>query len=253
MAGFYVGKVINRKSCLKSSFSAFPFVNRPRIFFVCFGHFYHIRSSYGVNKKNIVTRDKKSSILLPSRCFFQVPNVLKPNKRKEYSNRKLLGFSMENIYHVVSHVEDYKHFVPWCRDSVVTEQKDGHVKCKLEIGFPPLLERYVSVLTLVPPNLVVSECTQGEMFNYMKTVWRFSPGLKENLETTIVDFHLAFEFRSALHSQLSSMFFDEVAKKMVGAFEKRCGDLYGPSSLVAPRRRKEYRTTTDVIDVPSSR
>ena len=64
-------------------------------------------------------------------------------------------FSMENLYHVVSHVEDYKYFVPWCRDSTVNERKDGHVKCKLVIGFPPLVERYISVLTLVPHNLVV--------------------------------------------------------------------------------------------------
>ena len=62
---------------------------------------------------------------------------------------------MENLYHVVSHVEDYKYFVPWCRDSTVYERKDGHVKCKLVVGFPPLVERYISVLTLVPPNLVV--------------------------------------------------------------------------------------------------
>ncbi|CAB3992377.1 Hypothetical predicted protein [Paramuricea clavata] len=151
---------------------------------------------------------------------------------------------MENIYHVVSHVEDYKDFVPWCRDSTVHERKDGHVKCKLVIGFPPLVERYISVLTLVPPNLVVSECTQGELFNYMKTVWRFSPGLKGNPQTSIVDFHVAFEFRSALHLHLSSVFFEEVAKKMVGAFEKRCETLYGPSSLTKSRRKQAFRTRT---------
>ena len=66
---------------------------------------------------------------------------------------------MENLYTVVSEVDDYKYFVPWCRDSIVFDKKPGHMKCKLVIGFPPFVERYISVLTLVPPNLVVVSLT----------------------------------------------------------------------------------------------
>lgn len=61
---------------------------------------------------------------------------------------------MNNMYDVVANVDEYKYFVPWCRDSKIVEIKPGHLRAVLEIGFPPLVERYTSILTLVRPNLV---------------------------------------------------------------------------------------------------
>ena len=63
-------------------------------------------------------------------------------------------FSMDHMYNVVANVDDYKHFVPWCRNSKIIETKPGHLRALLEVGFPPLVERYTSILTLVRPNLV---------------------------------------------------------------------------------------------------
>ena len=61
---------------------------------------------------------------------------------------------MDHMFDVVANVDDYKYFVPWCRNSKITETKAGHVRALLEVGFPPLIERYTSILTLVRPNLV---------------------------------------------------------------------------------------------------
>lgn len=64
-------------------------------------------------------------------------------------------YSMENIFSVVADVDDYKNFVPWCRNSSTFARKPGHFKAKICVGFPPLLsERYTSIVTVVPPNLV---------------------------------------------------------------------------------------------------
>lgn len=190
-----------------------------------------------------LTQNNVSPGLVHHRTFFNIdPTQVLGSRSKEYSENKIIGYSMEELYDVVANVDDYKYFVPWCRASETFERSESHARANLEVGFPPVTERYTSVLTLAKPNLVKSECLDGTLFNHLLCIWKISQGPKDIPRSCTLNFYVSFEFKSVLHSQLSTMFFDEVARQMVSAFEGRCNVLYGPSSLTNskynPKNRK---------------
>ncbi|XP_018326117.1 coenzyme Q-binding protein COQ10 homolog B, mitochondrial [Agrilus planipennis] len=158
------------------------------------------------------------------------------SKRKEYKDRKLIGFSGDQMYEVVADVANYKDFLPFCRKSIIIEHNpDKFMKAKLEIGFPPVIESYTSHVTLVKPHLVKAMNRDAQLFDYLKTTWKFSPGLKSNPQSCIIDFHVCFQFKSIFHSNLAHMFFDKVVKQMEGAFFKEAARRYGRASLPSHR------------------
>lgn len=59
-------------------------------------------------------------------------------------------YNPEQMYSVVVSVDQYQHFVPWCKKSRVMRGRNGGLLAELEIGFPPLVERYISEVTIVP-------------------------------------------------------------------------------------------------------
>lgn len=140
-------------------------------------------------------------------------------------------YSMQQMYDVVSDVNNYKLFVPYCKTSRLYQQSTNHAKAEMVVGFPPLLESYHCDLTFQQPFLVKSECFDGRLFNYLQNYWGFSAGVKDVPNSAVIDFRVTFEFRSVLHSKLSHLFFDLIVQQMESAFLDEARRRYGPPTI----------------------
>ncbi|XP_053965756.1 coenzyme Q-binding protein COQ10, mitochondrial-like [Anastrepha ludens] len=165
----------------------------------------------------------------PQRDFFTFSDLT--NKNREYAKKELIGYSMQEMYDVVADVSNYYKFVPYVKKSLVHSKRNDGFKADLIVGFPPLNESYTSNVSLQNPVLVKSVCTDGRLFNYLRNNWRFSPGLKDIPQSCVVDFKVAFEFKSLIHSNIANIFFDLICDQMDHAFVAEAERRYGPPSI----------------------
>jgi len=130
------------------------------------------------------------------------------------------------------------------------------LEAELEVGFRAFSERYTSVVTLRPcglhgdsatadpaaaaatasatPATITSTVRGSTLFHHLDCAWAFAPGPAPG--TAWLSFGVAFEFKSPLYAAVAAAFFDEVVRRMVAAFEGRCGAVHG-GPAVSTRRR----------------
>ena len=184
----------------------------------------------------------KTSLVL-CRSFFRFPSKNDAENvvyRKRFHQERLLGWSNEQLFELVSNVNEYQYFLPACIRSRVTKQlSDREMVAELEIGVPPIIqETYVSHIRLSPPHLLTASSDEGRLFHHLNTVWRFSPGLAGVTRTSTVAFSLDFEFKSRLYAQLVHTVFDQMARQTMSAFTDRAAQLYGPPFPVSESKTR---------------
>ncbi|KAH0914981.1 hypothetical protein HID58_029427 [Brassica napus] len=146
---------------------------------------------------------------------------------KIYQERRVLGYSQEQLFNVVLAVDLYHGFVPWCqRSEVLKEYPDGSFDAELEIGFKFLVESYISHVEFERPKWIKTTARDTGLFDHLINLWQFKPGpIPGTCDLSIL---VDFKFNSPLYRQVASMFLKEVATRLMGAFSDRCRLVYGP-------------------------
>eukprot|EP01018_Ginkgo_biloba_P024071 Gb_36171 [translate_table: standard] len=189
----------------------------------------------GINKRNwetegILTLDKSRSgtFIQQTRGFLGCGDGDEDTGlSKTYEEKRVLGYSPEQLFAVVAAVDLYEDFVPWCQRSRVLQRKsDEAFDAELQIGFKFLVERYISHVELKKPRFIKTTVSESNLFDYLINIWEFNNGpIPGSCE---LHFFVDFQFHSPLYRQVANMFFKEVVSQLVASFEQRCHKVYGP-------------------------
>ena len=126
---------------------------------------------------------------------------------------RFLPQTAEQLFDLVSDVDDYPNFLPWCVALRVTSRNDNEIRADMVVGFKMLREKFTSRVTLTPKERIDVEYLDGP-FRYLENRWLFidKDGGCE------IDFFIDFEFRSRLLRKIMEPLFHEAVRRMVRTF-----------------------------------
>ncbi len=143
-----------------------------------------------------------------------------------HSETRILPYTQEQMFDLVADVANYPKFLPWTAAARIrsTEEKGDHqvMLADLVISFKVFRERFGSKVTLWPKERIDTAYIDGP-FRYMESTWRFAE-VEGGCE---VRFDVDFEFKNRLLQGAAGLFFNEAMQRVVRAFERRAGELYG--------------------------
>ena len=147
-----------------------------------------------------------------------------------HSESRVLPYKPEFIYAIVSDVERYPEFVPWCAGLRILARRNttcGEVLlAETLVGYKALRERYISRVELEPHRRIDVAQTEGP-FRQLENHWRFAPA---GGECCRVDFSIKFEFKSRILGRVAGAALGLVMMQMTNAFEARARALSHPST-----------------------
>jgi coenzyme Q-binding protein COQ10 len=140
-----------------------------------------------------------------------------------HSEQRVIPFRPELIFDLVADVRRYPEFLPWCVGARIRQTSAELVVADVMIGYKLVREQFTSKVALDRVGCRIDVEYADGPFKYLSNYWIF----KQHPDGCLVDFHVDFEFRSALLQGIIAALFNEAIKRMVSAFESRAHALYG--------------------------
>lgn len=133
-----------------------------------------------------------------------------------------LPYTPKQLFDLVSDIEQYPEFLPWCRAARILSKSEQEIVADLCVGYKLFRDTFRSRVHLTPYTRIDVEYINGP-FRSLNNHWSF----KEAPNGTDVDFFIDFEFHNSLFQSAAQRVFESAFNQMLSAFEKRAHALYG--------------------------
>jgi coenzyme Q-binding protein COQ10 len=153
----------------------------------------------------------------------------------QFSTKRRVRHSAAEMFDLVADVERYPEFVPLCQSLKIRKQIAGPegvevLVADMTVAYKFMHETFTSRVTLDRPSLhILVEYLDGP-FSRLQNRWVFHP---TGAQSCIVEFFIAYEFRSRALGLLMGAMFDVAFRRFATAFERRADQIYAQKTAQA--------------------
>jgi ribosome-associated toxin RatA of RatAB toxin-antitoxin module len=141
----------------------------------------------------------------------------------------LIWYTPEEMFRLVTDVDQYVHFLPWCNHSKVLQFNDQGMDAEVGIGVAGVSQIFVTHNTHILNHEIQMKLVQGP-FSNLDGTWTFDPVGDNSQRACKVTLSLEYGFSSATLAAVVGPVFDKIAASLVDAFVKRAEQVYGTES-----------------------
>ena len=133
-------------------------------------------------------------------------------EKKVHSNS-----SAENLYGLVSDVESYSEFIPWCEKSIIERRVHDYFFAKLNMKYLLFSGSFVSKVTLYDYERRINALGVKGSFRYLEANWVFD----EYDDGTLVSVYLELDLNNIILEKAIDSASGILIKETISSFEKR--------------------------------
>jgi ribosome-associated toxin RatA of RatAB toxin-antitoxin module len=145
---------------------------------------------------------------------------------KTVTKSVLLWYSPQEMYRLVTEVDQYPQFLPWCDRARVLAVDASGMTAEVGISFGGIRQTFTTRNEHVPDRQVVMTLVNGP-FSRLDGEWNFVPLGDGAQRACKVELTLNYGFDNAILGKLVGPVFDRIAGSLVDAFVKRARQVYG--------------------------
>lgn len=140
-----------------------------------------------------------------------------------FNKSALLLYSTTEMYALVSDIESYPDFLPWCQSTRILSRNDDKIHVHIELSKGGIRKSFTTWNRLQENHMIEMHLLEGP-FERLEGVWRFQPLRPDACKVSLT---MDFEFsNSLLHTAIVPVF-SQISDSLMDSFCNRAVEIYG--------------------------